>query len=222
MTSKIASDCQASNTINYTNHWDSVYSKTATDALGWYEATSAPTLQLIEACKLPKDATILNVGSGSSTLIDDLLDLKYSNIIASDLSLEALSQLKKRLKAAAENVQYIVDDLTNSIALKHLKNIDLWNDRAVLHFFLTIAERTAYFNLLRRIVKKNGYVIIATFAKEGAKKCCGLDVYRYNTAMLQESLGTDFELLKTVDYTFTNPNGDPRPYVYTLFKRVNI
>ncbi|MDG2194633.1 MAG: class I SAM-dependent methyltransferase [Polaribacter sp.] len=222
MTFKTEGDCQSSNKINYTDHWDAAYSKTTTDSLGWYEENSTPTLQLIEACQLPKEAAILNVGSGSSTLIDDLLDLKYSNVIASDLSLQALSQLKNRLKATAENVQYIVDDLTNSTALKHLKNIDLWNDRAVLHFFLTEKERTAYFDLLKHIVKKEGFVIIATFAKEGAKKCCGLDVYRYNTAMLQESLGTDFELLETFDYTFINPNGDPRPYVYALFKRVNI
>lgn len=222
MTSKTESDCQLPKAINFTNHWDAAYSKTATDALGWYEENSTPTLQLIEACQLPKEAAILNVGSGSSMLIDDLLDLKYSNVIASDLSLEALNQLKKRLKAAADNVQYIVDDLTNSTVLKNLENIDLWNDRAVLHFFLTEKERTAYFDLLKRVVKKEGFVIIATFAKEGAKKCCGLDVYRYNAEMLQKSLGTDFELLKAFDYTFTNPNGDPRPYVYTLFKRVNV
>ena len=222
MTSKTKSDCQSLNAINYTTHWDSAYLKTKTDALGWYEENSTPTLQLIEACQLPKDATILNVGSGSSTLIDDLLDLKYSNVIASDISLEALNLLKERLKAAADSVQYIVDDLTNPITLQHLKNIDLWNDRAVLHFFLTEEERKAYFDLLKNIVKKNGYVIIATFAKEGAKKCCGLYVYRYNAEMLQASLGTGFELLEAFDYTFTNPNGDPRPYVYTLFKRVNV
>ena len=74
--------------------------------------------------------------------------------------------------------------------------------------------------MLKKVVAKNGFVIIATFALEGAKKCCGLDVFRYNSEMLQELLGTDFELQQTFDYTFTNPNGDPRPYVYTLFKRI--
>ena len=105
-------------------------------------------------------------------LIDDLLDLKYSNVIASDLSLEALNQLKKRLKAAADNVQYIVDDLTNSTVLKNLENIDLWNDRAVLHFFLTEKERTAYFDLLKLLsLKRARKSVVDWMCTDTMQKC---------------------------------------------------
>ena len=50
-------------------HWEHVYQKSSVDKLGWYEARSEPSLKLIERCKLEKDAAILNVGAGATTLV---------------------------------------------------------------------------------------------------------------------------------------------------------
>lgn len=220
MTSNLDSDCNIKDAINYKNHWDTAYIKSPTEKLGWYEKEATPTLELIEKTKLPLDSTILNVGSGSSTLIDNLLTKGYTNIIANDISSEALTSLKERLEDYTDKVQFVVDDLINPNQLQ-TSNVDLWNDRAVLHFFTEEQQRKTYFNLLKKVVKVNGYVVIAVFATDGAKKCCGLDVYRYDTEMLVDYLGNDFELIEDFKYTFTNPNNDPRPYVYTLFKRIN-
>ncbi len=74
---------------------------------------------------------------------------------------------------------------------------------------------------MKNAVKKEGYVILAEFNLNGAKKCCGLDVYNYDEAMLQSQLGEDFELVKLFNYTYTQPSGTTREYIYTLFKRVN-
>lgn len=222
MTSKTESDCIQPAAIDYKQHWDAAYEKTATTNLGWYEENAPESLQLIEELQLPKTATILNVGAGSTKLIDNLIALQYTNIIASDISTAALKNLQTRLGKDSENVTFIVDDLTNSQKINQLKNIDVWNDRAVLHFFLSEKDRNAYVDLLKKVVKINGHVIIAAFALNGAKKCCGLDVFRYDVEMLQELLGSDFQLQKSFDHTFTNPNGDPRPYVYTVFKRIKL
>lgn len=205
--------------IDYTAHWNTAYQKNSTKKLGWYEESSVPTLALVEKTAIPKSASILNVGVGSSTLIDDLLAKGYSNLIANDLAEESLQSLKKRLGEAAGQVQFIVDDLINPSKLDQLKNIDLWNDRAVLHFFLSTTDQKAYFDLLKKVLKPNGFVILAAFSLEGAKKCCSLEVFRYNTEMLQKHLGAEFTLLESFNHTFVNPNGDSRPYVYTLFQR---
>ncbi len=218
MTSNSESDCSIKDTINYKNHWDKAYIKSPTEKLGWYEEKSTPTLELITKTQLSKDATILNVGSGSSTLIDDLLAKGYTNIIANDISSEALISLEERLGVDKDKVQYIEDDLIQPTELQKLK-VDLWNDRAVLHFFTEELQRKAYFDLLKKTVKVDGFVIIATFAIDGAKKCCGLNIHQYNTEMLVSYLGESFELVESFHYTFTNPNKDPRPYIYTLFKR---
>jgi len=69
------------------------------------------------------------------------------------------------------------------------------------------------------VVKKDGYVIIATFSLKGAKKCSGLDVKNYDQNMLAKFLGEDFSLLEFFDYTHYMPSGEPRPYIYTLFQK---
>ena len=206
--------------IDFKKHWNSAYLKNQTENLGWYEEKSEQTLALIQETKLPKNATILNVGAGSSSLIDNLLEEGFSHIIANDLSNESLKPLK--LKFDKNNkVEFIVDDLLNPSKLNKLKNIDLWNDRAVLHFFLSKEEVTAYFNLLKMVLKPKGFVIIAVFAKNGADKCAGLPLKKYNVKMLENELGNDFELKKSFNYTFVNPFGGERPYIYTLFQRKN-
>lgn len=205
---------------NYKSHWNDKYKSTQDQELGWYEDAPETTMQLVAKCKLAKDASILNVGAGTTTLIDFLLKKGYTNILANDLSQIALEKLQKRIqKAYNYNLKCIIDDLTNPTEINGLKNIDLWIDRAVLHFFLKSEEQLAYFDLIRQVVSKNGYVLIAVFSLEGAPKCCNLDLYRYNAKMLQDKLGEEFKLIEAFNYTFINPRGGERPYIYTLFKR---
>ncbi|WP_087520330.1 class I SAM-dependent methyltransferase [Polaribacter sp. SA4-12] len=215
------SDCKITDPdINYKKHWNTAYLTNSTEKLGWYEENSEQTLALIKETRISKRATILNVGSGSSTLIDNLLEAGFTNIIANDLSDESLDSLKNRVGDNNE-IQFLVDDIISPTKLNELKNIDLWNDRAVLHFFLKDEETSTYFNLLKKVLSPNGFVIIAVFAKNGAEKCCGLPLKRYDIDMLQKELGKEFELLKTFNYTFVNPFGGERPYIYTLFQRKN-
>jgi SAM-dependent methyltransferase len=201
-------------------HWEDIYSRKQVEKLGWYEAHPAPSLQLIEQCEISKASRILNVGTGASTLVDELLKKGYTNLIASDLSGEALQKLQSRLgKEESEKVQWMVDDLRNPKLLNLLDPIDLWFDRAVLHFFNDESEQASYFSLLKQVLKPRGYVIIAAFNLQGAPTCSGLPVFRYDREMLQDRLGKDFELQHAFDYTYQMPSGEERAYIYTLFKR---
>lgn len=202
-------------------HWDSAYGTNDITKLGWYEASPEPSLQLITDCELPKDVRILNVGTGTSTLIDELLNLDYKNVIASDISGAALEKLQNRLGSNKNEVQWVEDDLTNPTILSRIDPIDLWHDRAVLHFFTEKKDQNAYFSLLKKLVKLNGFVLISTFNTDGALKCSGLDVHRYNKDMLLDKLGEDFKLVEDFNYSYTMPSGDTRPYIYTKFKRIN-
>ncbi len=202
------------------NHWDVAYEEKPTEKLGWFETSSKETIKLIEKSGVFKDAKILNVGVGASVLIDELVNEGYSQLIANDLSEKALNDIKVRLGENKSKVTFITDDILHPKQLQKLPEIDVWNDRAVLHFFLKKEEQNAYFNLLKQLVKIKGFVIIAVFALNGAEKCCGLPLQRYNTDMLQEKLGDNFVLIDSFNYTFVNPNGGERPYVYTLFQRI--
>ncbi|MFC2083440.1 class I SAM-dependent methyltransferase [Bacteroidota bacterium] len=206
--------------LNYKEHWDKVYSKSEIKKLGWYEATPQPSLDLIQKCKIDKDATILDVGSGATTLIENLVKDGYSNISATDISKVALEIAKKRLREdEAKLVNWIVDDITDPKHLHQITSVDLWHDRTVLHFLIEERQQKGYWKTLKRMVKKNGYVIIAVFSLDGAKKCSGLDVKNYDHKMISDFLGSEFELLEHIPYVYTMPSGDSRPYIYTQFQR---
>ncbi len=205
--------------MNLQSHWNNAYDKTETKKLGWYEESCAPSIDLIGQCNLSKDASIINVGAGSTKLTDELLYLGYTNLIANDISTVALHKLKFRLGIKAQYVEFIVDDLTNPEFLNKIEKVDLWHDRAVLHFFNKKEEQDVYFNLLNKLVKPKGYAIIATFNLDGALKCSGLPVHRYDKNMLKEKLKNDFELIEDFDFTYTMPSLDTREYIYTLFRR---
>lgn len=206
--------------VNFQNHWNAAYLKTSIDKLGWFENKATPSIDLIKECNLPKDALIFNAGAGATTLISDLLKVGFTNIIVNDISSVAITELKNLISIPNNvSVNFIIDDLTNPTNLLKIKNVDLWHDRAVLHFFTEKPQQDAYFNLIKKAVKPNGFVILAEFNLEGAKKCSGLDVVNYDEFMLQEHLGSEFNLLKSFNYTYIQPSGNTREYVYTLFQR---
>ncbi len=207
--------------LNLQTYWDGIYEKNEVEKLGWYEENPEQSLLLIEKCGLNKNARILNIGTGASTLIDKLLENKYENVIASDISSSSLSKLKARLgDEKSKRVEWIVDDLTKPEKLTKIQKVDLWHDRAVLHFLTEEQHQKIYFKLLHNLVKKEGFVIIASFNMDGATMCSGLPVYRYNRKEISKNLGNKFILIDDFNYTYTMPSGTPREYIYTLFKRI--
>ena len=121
----------------------------------------------------------------------------------------------------AAKVKWIVDDVTNPEYLTQQGSLALWHDRTVLHFLIDENHQKAYLETLKKVVRKDGFVIIAVFSLDGAQKCSGLDVKNYDHKMIEEYLGKDFKLLNHFPYLYKMPSGDIRPYVYTLFQRTN-
>lgn len=202
------------------DYWNTIYSVVDYKKTGWYEEKPEKTLTLIEQLNLPKDAHIINIGAGTTTLVDELLAKNYTNVAATDISEIALDLLKDRLGNKQNAVNFIVDDLTNPTLLNDIVAIDLWIDRAVFHFFTEPKDQDSYIQLLTNKIKKGGHLILATFNLQGAAKCSGLPVRRYSKLMLKEKLKEDFDLVDSFEYLYTMPSGDTRPYIYTLFKRV--
>ena len=208
------------NKINLKDHWNKVYSTTEISQLGWYEENPEASLKLIKKINLMKNDVIIDIGSGCSTIIDKLTDAGFEDIIAADISEHALDELKKRLGAEkSSNINFITEDISlQSAKLSKLK-ADLWHDRTLLHFLITEKQQKGYLTNLRNVVKLNGFVIIAVFSLEGAKKCSGLDVKNYDQNMIADFLGDEFKLLEHLNYTYIQPSGSERPFVYTLFQR---
>ena len=201
-------------------HWNEVYESTEVKTLGWYEDKPTLCLQLLAKCDIEKYDPVLDVGAGASTFIDCLLDEKFTNIIAIDISEVSLNKLKERLGIEkGSKVKWIVEDITKPVYVNKLENIAVWHDRAVLHFLLEKDQIQTYFSTLKKIVRNGGYVLIAAFSLKGAKKCSGLDLKNYDSKMLIENLGEEFHLIEAFDHNYKMPSGDIRPYIYTLFQR---
>ena len=198
-----------------TDHWPSVYSSKSAQEVGWFQAHHEVSMEFINNSKIVKDARILDVGSGATTLLDDLLKEGYSNIVAMDIGASALAVSKQRL---ADLIVWEVADITHPLEIEE-NSIDLWHDRAVLHFFTSKIEKEGYLDNLKMVVKRGGFVIIETFSPEGASQCSGLDLEQYDEEMLEQFLGLEFELIQFKRHVHSTPSGGERPYVSTLFKR---
>ena len=202
--------------LDIASHWDKAYEHCEEEKLGWFETDLSPSLELFEMTGISKEAKILNVGAGNSRLIDAIVQLGFTNVMATDISKSALDQLQDRL---GERVSYIHDDLTSSSSLINNSQVDFWIDRAVLHFFTGKDEQNAYLNLLNGLVKSGGYVMLAEFAEDAVDKCSGLAVHRYSIDMMKDYLGSSYKLVANLRYDYIMPTGGHRPYNYGLFRR---
>lgn len=195
-------------------HWDAVFSEEDDQDLGWYEHDVSQTLKFLKNIELNCASQLFLAGAGTSSLVDELL-ATGSHLILNDISAQALAKLQARIGEG--RYQILQHDL--STPLLQVQPVDLWLDRAVLHFLLAESAITQYFANLKSSVKRNGYVLLAEFSKVGAGKCAGLPVHQYCTAEMQARLGEAFTLIAAEDYLFVNPHGQKRPYIYALFQR---
>jgi EEF1A lysine methyltransferase 2 len=202
-------------------HWNKKYADSPITQLGWYEPKPLPSMQLIENCAVPKNSPIIDIGSGTSTLISNLLGRGYESIIAVDISDVALEKAKALLrKEQKTKVDWIVDDIANPTSTHLLHNVAIWHDRAVFHFLVDEHDRQSYLSVVEKVVMKSGFVVIATFAMEGATHCSGLPVKRYSAESLSGFFGNAFRLIENFDYVYKMPSGDLRPYVYARFQKL--
>ena len=193
-------------------HWEKVYTTKEPEAVSWYRAHLEKSLALIERAADALSAAIIDVGGGESTLVDDLLLRGYTNLTVLDISPTAIEVTKKRLGSAAEQVHWLVGDITE-VQLEPYA-YDLWHDRAVFHFLTTAERRLAYIRQVTRVVKPGGHVIISTFGPEGPMKCSGLDVTRYDAESLHGEFGGRFRLMESFKELHQTPVGTTQQFLY--------
>jgi len=196
------------------NHWESIYSTNADNEVSWYQREASLSVQLIQQVAPRETDTILDVGGGASTLVDSLLSLRYTDVTVLDIAANALAKARARLGSSAEAVRWIAGDVLAIDLPDH--SVDVWHDRAVFHFLLSPEDRLRYVAQVRRVLRRNGHVIIATFAEDGPTKCSGLPVARYDAAKLHGEFGDGFHLLSTLREEHLTPRGGRQRFRYCL------
>lgn len=200
-------------------HWEQVYSSKESDAVSWFQEHAEQSLRLIHNTNLGKDAAIIDVGGGASTLVDDLVAEGYSDLTVLDLSAAALAVAGQRLGNRAHAVHWLEGDVTRAEFPLH--RFDIWHDRAVFHFLTEPAERHAYVEQVMRAVRPGGHVIVATFAEDGPEKCSGLPVMRYQPDSLHAEFGEAFLLVEHEKEAHHTPLGVVQQFVYCYCRKGN-
>jgi 2-polyprenyl-3-methyl-5-hydroxy-6-metoxy-1,4-benzoquinol methylase len=203
--------------FNKRNHWEKIYSEKKPTEVSWYQQNPEKSLNLIASIAVSKDDRIIDVGGGASVLVDGLLEKGFKNISVLDISENALSYAKQRLGALGGNVNWVVSDATE---FSPQDKYDIWHDRAVFHFLTEKADREKYVSCLMKAVKKGGFLILATFAKDGPNRCSDLDVRQYNAGLVLEEFGAEFVLIREMEEFHKTPWGKDQRFNYFLLKRV--
>ncbi|MBI5550859.1 MAG: class I SAM-dependent methyltransferase [Desulfobacterales bacterium] len=198
------------------DHWNNIFSNKSDTELGWYEKDISQTLRFLNEIPLPESVVVFLPGAGTSVLVDALLDKGHS-LILNDISDEALNRLRARI-GESQRLTWLYHDISKPLPADG-PQADIWIDRAVLHFLLDEADIQGYFVNLRTTVKPGGWVLLAEFSPISAPKCAGLPLHRYSVDEMTLRLGPEFVLVKNEDYTYITPFGEPRPYIYALYKR---
>jgi ubiquinone/menaquinone biosynthesis C-methylase UbiE len=199
-------------------HWDRVYSDRSDEELTWYQPQLRISLALLQEAGLSATTRIIDVGGGSSTLVDDLVQMRVRNVTVLDVSQVALAHSRRRLGTAAANVNWLAADITQQELPPRC--YDLWHDRAVLHFLTETEDRSRYLANLRRSLRPGGRAIICTFAEDGPRRCSGLDTVRYSVDELVAEFGAGIRLIRTLKEHHAMPRGGQQLFRYFVLQHL--
>ena len=195
-------------------HWEGVYQTKAATDVSWYQAEPTLSLELITSIAPDTRASILDVGGGSSTLVDHLMRAGYKHVSVLDIAGAALAQARQRLGAEASRVTWIEANVLSADLAVH--SIDVWHDRAAFHFLTAPEDRRLYIAQLRRALKPGGHALMATFAEDGPARCSGLNVMRYSPEALHRELAEGCHLLTSRREVHQTPWGAPQVFTYIV------
>jgi SAM-dependent methyltransferase len=193
-------------------HWDSIYARKRADELSWYRPHLERSFAFLEKHAVAKSATIIDVGAGTSTFVDDLLERGYGHLTVLDISAAALEAAQQRLGERGRCVKWITGDITR-VELP-LAAFDFWHDRAVFHFLREAEDRRRYVAAVARAMRPGGHVVVATFGPGGPTHCSGLDVMRYSAEELHSQFGLAFEKVESLTEAHRTPWGSEQEFVY--------
>ena len=195
--------------------WEDVHGGKEVDSVSWWQSVPELSLDLVDRTGVARDAGVIDVGAGWSTLVDHLVERGFSDVSAIDLSKTALQTVRDRLGPAGEAVVLTMADVLD---LDLRRTFTVWHDRAVFHFLTEEDERDDYRASLDRHTGPDSWVVVATFGPDGPTHCSGLPIVRYS----HEALAAEFpgwELVETSGDDHETPWGTVQQFSAVLLRR---
>jgi 2-polyprenyl-3-methyl-5-hydroxy-6-metoxy-1,4-benzoquinol methylase len=198
------------------SHWKKVWTNNPETEVSWFQEKPAMSLELIRQYAGAHQDRILDVGGGSSRLVDGLLEEDFRRVGVMDIAEPALKTAQVRLGDRAKLVKWIEADVLHYTP-DHVW--DVWHDRAVFHFLTEPSDRALYVQTIAKTLSLSGLMVISTFGPEGPTRCSGLDVMRHSPDSLSSAFGADFELAESRVEMHRTPDNKEQQFVYSVFKR---
>lgn len=222
------------------DHWERVHREKDPTQVSWYQAAPVRSLALLREIRARR---IVDIGTGTSFLIDGLLHDPAVKCCAVDVAATALERVRRRIEmrsdGAISRVRFIEADVGAPIPGIEPGWADAWHDRAAFHFLASSERERAYALNLARILRPGGWAIIAGFAPDGPPRCSGLDVARRDAESIECALngaaptpagagaasprGTPprtVELVRSEREMHITPGGVPQAFTWAVLRRL--
>ena len=158
---------------------------------------------------------MVDVGSGTSALVDDLLVRGFTDITLIDVSRRALEKVCHRLGDEERCVSVVNQDV---LAWEPGRRYDVWHDRAVFHFLTERADRERYIEIVTDAIRSGGTLVLATFAEDGPTSCSGLPVCRYSADDLADVFARSFSLVGHEREEHPTPSGAVQSFTWVVLQ----
>lgn len=197
-------------------HWEGIYQRSPLIQLSWYERDPATSRRLIEMVASGPDTSVIDIGSGASSLVDQLLERGFTDLTVFDIARTALDQVRDRLGEAGQRVSFVEHDV---LTWEPDREHGVWDDRAVFHFLTDQNERNRYSEIAANAIRPGGSLVLATFAEDGPTQCSGLLVARYSADDLRDVFMLSFSLVREEREVHLTPGGVVQPFTWVVLRR---
>lgn len=204
---------------SHKTHWEKIYEAKAESDFSWFQPYPQISVDFINLFKLPKTASIIDIGGGDSHLVDALLELGYSDITMLDISAKSIERTKVRLGEKASAVTWIEK---NIVDFEPQRMYDFWHDRAAFHFLTAEIQIIKYLAIVKQGIKSGGHLVLGTFSDNGPNKCSGLEVKQYTESSMSALFEKDFKRIKCLEETHITPFNTQQNFVFCSFQRTSI
>ena len=194
-------------------HWEKIYDEKNEDEVSWFQKETNESIKMIQSAGI-ENPKIIDVGSGRSRLLKNLIEIGYNHLTYLDISEPALEKSKEFLGEQSKKVRWISKDV---LSFKTDEKFDIWHDRAVFHFLNEENLIRKYIEIVEKNISESGHLIIGTFSENGPLKCSGLDVKRYSEKVIEKIFNRSFKLIDSFYYDHVTPFNTTQNFLFSHF-----
>ena len=194
-------------------HWEKIYDEKNEDEVSWFQKETNESLKMILSAGI-ENPKIIDVGSGRSKLLKNLIEIGYNDLTYLDISEAALKKSKEFLGEQSYKVRWISKDV---LTFKTDEKFDIWHDRAVFHFLNEENLIRKYIDIVEKNISESGHLIIGTFSENGPLKCSGLEVRRYSEKVIEKIFNRSFKLIDSFYYDHVTPFNTTQNFLFSHF-----